>query len=256
MDRRIARFERLDSTMTIAATLAAEGCASGTVVVADEQTAGIGRHGHTWVSEKGTGLYASIVLRLPVEARVLPVAMLALGLAAREAIAEVSTLAPDLRWPNDVLIRERKCAGILAQLSTDFACSASRRAGSPALQEDAIIAGIGINVSQTSFPTGLDTPATSLLLEGAQVGREELLGMLVEAVDRFCRVLTDEGTDAILRMFEASSSYARGRRVRVEQGEAIIEGVTEGLDASGFLIVRQDDGQLMTIQTGGVRANL
>ena len=223
--------------MTIAAQLAAEGCLSGTIVVADEQTAGIGRHGHTWISEKGVGLYASIVLRLPVEARALPVVMLALGLAAQEAITEITSLAPDLRWPNDVLIGGRKCAGILAQL-----------------EGDAIIAGIGVNIAQRSFPPGLATPATSLLLAGARVDRDELLTGLANAVDRCCRILCDEGASAILRMFEASSSYARGRRVRVDQPGGAIEGVTQGLDPSGFLIIEQDHGRRSTIYTGGVRS--
>jgi BirA family biotin operon repressor/biotin-[acetyl-CoA-carboxylase] ligase len=238
MSRRIERFDCVDSTMNIAAKLAAEGCASGTIVVADEQTTGIGRHGRTWVSEKGTGLYASIVLRLPVEARALPVVMLALGLATREAIIELTSLAPDLRWPNDVLVGGRKCAGILAQL-----------------EGDAIVAGIGINVSQTSFPPGLDTPATSLLLSGARVDREDLLTHLADAVDRDCTLLISEGTSPILRMFEASSSYARDRRVRVEQANGAIEGVTDGLDASGFLMVRQDNGPRITVLAGGVRSS-
>ncbi|MBV8844405.1 MAG: biotin--[acetyl-CoA-carboxylase] ligase [Bryobacterales bacterium] len=236
MTRRIERFERVDSTMTIAAKLAAEGCAGGTIVIADEQTAGIGRHGHSWVSEKGTGLYASMVLRLPVEARALPVVMLALGLAARDAIIELTTLVPDLRWPNDILIAGKKSAGILAQL-----------------EGDAIIAGIGINIAQTHFPPGLETPATSLVLEGARVDREELLAALAGAVDRYCAILVDEGAGAIVRIFEASSSYARGRRVRVQQTNSAIEGVTEGLDESGFLMVRQDDGNITTVLAGGVR---
>lgn len=237
MDRRIERFECVDSTMTIAAKLAAEGCASGTIVVADQQTAGIGRHGRTWISEKGVGLYTSIVLRLPVEARALPVVMLALGLATQEAIAHVASLAPDLRWPNDVLLGGRKCAGILAQL-----------------EGDAVIAGIGINVTQTGFPPSLATPATSLLLAGARVDREDLLLALADAVDRCCRILVEDGADAILRMFEACSSFACGRRVRVEQMGGAIEGITEGLDASGFLLMRQDDGELTTVLTGGIRS--
>src|SRR6185437_7238331 len=111
--RRVERFETVDSTMTIAARLAREGCEHGTVVTAEEQTSGIGRHGHSWHSERGTGLYVSIVLRIT---RPAPVTMLALGLAARDAIAQVSGLDPDLRWPNDVLLNGRKCSGVLAQM--------------------------------------------------------------------------------------------------------------------------------------------
>src|SRR5215469_16336241 len=230
-------FQSVYSTMIRAAELAREGCPHGAIVGADEQTAGVGRQGRSWHSKKGEGLYVSIVLRLPVEARALPVVMLALGLAAQEAIVQAASLAPDLRWPNDVLIHGRKCAGVLAQL-----------------EGDAIIAGIGINVSQIGFPPGLATPATSLLVEGARVSREELLAALAGAVDRLCATLLEEGPHAILRMFEASSSYARGRRVRVEQEGGEIVGVTRGLDESGFLLVEQNDGKLTKVLAGGVRA--
>jgi BirA family transcriptional regulator, biotin operon repressor / biotin---[acetyl-CoA-carboxylase] ligase len=240
--RQVVWFDSVGSTMTRAAELAREGCASGTIVGADEQTAGMGRYGRSWLSEKGAGLYVSIILRLPVQAPELPLAMLALGLAAREAIVQTSSLAPDLRWPNDVLLGDRKCAGILAQF-----------------EDDAIIAGIGVNVSQTGFPEGMATPATSLLLEGARVAREDLLAALATEVDRCCRVLVEDGAAAVIRAFEAASSYARDRRVRIEHPQSpasigVIEGVTRGLDSSGFLRVRQDDGKTATIMTGGVRA--
>jgi BirA family biotin operon repressor/biotin-[acetyl-CoA-carboxylase] ligase len=236
--RTIHWFESIGSTMTAAAELARQGAPHGTVVVADQQTAGIGRHGHSWHSQPG-GLYVSIVLRL---LKTVPVLMLALGLAVRDAIASAlggAGLRPalaghrpapqvDLRWPNDVLLDGRKCAGVLAQLESGV-----------------VVAGIGINVNQTEFPAELE--ATSLLLAGATTTRENVLAALVQAVDRYC----SEKPEEILRLFEASSSYARGLRVRVAQGG--IEGVTQGLDKSGFLIVRQDNGQDATILAGGVR---
>jgi BirA family biotin operon repressor/biotin-[acetyl-CoA-carboxylase] ligase len=163
--------------------------------------------------------------------------MLALGLATQEALAAATQLAPDLRWPNDVLVGGRKCAGILAQL-----------------EGGAVIAGIGINVSQAAFPNNLATPATSLLLEGAAVPREELLVWLVMAVDRCCKILSEEGPGAVIAAFVRGSSYATGRRVRAESNGREIQGVTGGLDASGFLIVREDDGRQSTILTGGVRS--
>jgi len=237
--RTIHWFDSIGSTMTVAAELAREDCPHGTVVVADEQTAGIGRHGHSWHSPKGAGLYVSIVLRLPKAA---PMVMLALGLATREAIASGlrgAGLRPvlaghrpaplvDLRWPNDVLLRGRKCAGVISQL-----------------EGSAVIAGIGINLSQTAFPEGID--ATSLLLAGATPKREDVLVSLLQAVDRW----SSADATAILSGFEAASSFARGLRVRVEQGG--VEGVTQGLDNSGFLIVLQDNGQNATILAGGVR---
>src|SRR5579872_2142517 len=122
-------FATIDSTMLEATRLADAGCEQGTVVVADEQTAGQGRHGRHWHSEPNAGLYVSIVLRPNLSPDSLPVLTLALGLAAADAIAEAANLHCDLRWPNDVMLDSRKAAGILVQLLDSSA-----------------IAGIGINV--------------------------------------------------------------------------------------------------------------
>ena len=193
----------------------------GRIVGAEEQTAGMGRHGRKWISPAGAGLYVSMVLA----AKPVPVIMLSLGLATRKAIG-----CGDLRWPNDVLLNGKKCAGVLAQL-----------------EGDTIVAGIGINVSQTEFPPDLETPATSMLLESIQVPREDLLVALVDAVDRYTRLESEE----ILRQFANASSYVSGKRVRVEAGP---EGVTCGLDPAGFLRVREDNGTETTILAGGVRS--
>jgi BirA family transcriptional regulator, biotin operon repressor / biotin---[acetyl-CoA-carboxylase] ligase len=234
--RRVDWHATIDSTMTAAAKLAREGHAAGTLVVADEQTAGIGRHGHSWHSEPGAGLYLSFVMRPPMGMAEIPLVMLALGLAAQDSIAQTSGLAPDLRWPNDVLIGGKKCAGILAQM-----------------EGDAIIAGIGINVHHSGFPEEIRDLATSLVLEGARVRREDLLVALAMAIDEHMGILETDGARAILDMFTRSSSYVAGRRVKVDQHDVVIEGVTCGLDANGFLRVRQDNGVEATILAGGVR---
>jgi BirA family transcriptional regulator, biotin operon repressor / biotin---[acetyl-CoA-carboxylase] ligase len=223
--RQIDWFDCIDSTMTeVKRSLLPER-----IVGAEQQTAGVGRHGRKWISEAGSGLYVSMVLG----AQPVPVIMLSLGLATRDAIAGVSNLNVDLRWPNDVLINGKKCAGVLAQV-----------------EGGAIIAGIGINVSQTEFPGNLDTPATSLLLEGVLVSREDLFVALIKAVARYGEIPADE----ILRRFADTSSYVRGKRVRVDAGEAGLVGVTCGLDPAGFLRVREDNGAETTILAGGVRA--
>ncbi|HTR39959.1 MAG TPA: biotin--[acetyl-CoA-carboxylase] ligase [Bryobacteraceae bacterium] len=227
----------LDSTMTEASRLAARGCASGTIVGAEEQTAGKGRLGRSWHSEPGSGLYVSIVLRYEFQPDARPVVTLALGLAARDAIQKATGIACDLRWPNDVLIRSKKCAGILTEL-----------------EGSAIIAGIGINVNHTTFPEELSATATSLRLEGGQTyAREKLLVELARSVDSFCRVLEHEGREPILRMFSSASSYVYGRRVEVDSGDSIVSGTTAGLNDAGFLILRQDDGRENVILAGGVR---
>lgn len=249
--RSIEWHDAIDSTMHRAAELARQGAAGGTIVGAEQQTAGIGRLGRTWLSTAGEGLYVSIVLRLPIVPDQLPVVMLALGLATREAIAGTTGLACDLRWPNDVLVNERKCAGVLAQLDEP---ASSKTSAVPKQKARSIVAGIGINVLQSTFPAGLDTPATSLAMEGAAATREDLLVALAEAVDSHCGLLAEAGPEPILRAFCAGSSYASGRRVRVSVDGRDIVGVTSGLDASGFLRVREDNGAETTILSGGVRA--
>jgi BirA family biotin operon repressor/biotin-[acetyl-CoA-carboxylase] ligase len=236
--RRIAYFASLDSTMHEAARLAAAGAPSGTAVVAEEQTAGLGRHGHSWHSERGAGLYCSLVLRPKQEGARMPVLTLALGLAAREAIFGATGLLCDLRWPNDLMLAGRKTAGILVQGL-----------------DDAAVAGVGINVNHASFPAGLAGEATSLRLAGGRAySREDVLVALLPAVDDFIRILAEDGPAAILDLFESASTYARGRRVRVEAPDGVMIGTTAGLDASGFLRVRRDDGPETLVLAGGVRA--
>jgi BirA family biotin operon repressor/biotin-[acetyl-CoA-carboxylase] ligase len=227
----------LDSTMTEASRLAAAGAASGTVVGAEEQTAGHGRHGRAWHSEPGFGLYISVILRYQFTPSTLPVVTLALGLAASEAILKSTDLVCDLRWPNDILLQSKKCAGILTQL-----------------EGSAIIAGIGINVNHSRFPDELGGIATSLRLAGGQVhSRESLLLELLPAIDRYCALLAQQGREPILEMFARASSYVSGRRVCVDQNGATLRGTTAGLAESGFLILRGDDGRDHRIIAGGVR---
>jgi BirA family biotin operon repressor/biotin-[acetyl-CoA-carboxylase] ligase len=236
--RRVEWFDSIDSTMHEAERLATAGAPAGTAVVAEEQTAGLGRHGHSWYSELGAGLYVSIVLRPGLSADSLPVLMIALGLAAADAIHRVTALDADLRWPNDVMLGGRKVAGILVQLHDDVA-----------------IAGIGINVNHAAFPEEIAGEATSLrIAAGALQSREDVLVALLQAVDSFSKMLAEGGKQPILDLFSRCSSYARGKRVRVALPEGILEGTTAGLDPSGFLIVRREDGSEALVLAGGVRA--
>jgi len=222
-DRRIDYYPTVDSTMRAAA-----GLPVGSVVLAGEQTAGQGRHGHTWHSEPGAGIYCSLVLN-PA-----PVLTLAIGLAAVDAIAEVSGLTCDIRWPNDLMLGGKKCAGILVQLVDGLA-----------------IAGIGINVNHESFPPELANDATSLRLHTSRAGScEEIVIALIPAIERLAALPQED----VLDLFTHSSSYASGRRVVVHQPDGEIHGVTAGLDPAGFLKVCRDDGAYSLILAGGVRA--
>ena len=222
-ERQILHFDSLDSTQRAAA-----GCEPGTIVLADRQLAGQGRHGHSWHSEAGAGIYCSLVLAPS------PVLTLALGIATAEAIAQATGIECDLRWPNDVMLENRKAAGILVQLINGAA-----------------IAGIGINVNHTSFPGDLECEAISLRQHaGRELAREDILFALFPAIDS----LIAEDTETVLRLFADASTYVAGRRVTVDQPGGVITGTTAGLDPAGFLIVRQDDGTDTLILAGGVRA--
>jgi BirA family biotin operon repressor/biotin-[acetyl-CoA-carboxylase] ligase len=232
----IVRLQSTASTMKDAAALAARGDPHGTVVVAEAQTDGIGRHGHSWHSESTGGLYLSIVLRLPLTPDALPVLAMALGLAAQRTVDDVAGVACDLRWPNDLLLNDKKLAGILVQTA-----------------DSAVIAGIGVNVNQKAFPEELGSIATSLLLEtGKEHSKEELLERIVMESLRYAGLLAGRGKGPILQQFEARSSYVRGKSVDVELSDRIVSGVTEGLDENGFLLVRTLEG-IETIVAGGVR---
>lgn len=226
----------LPSTMTEAARLAASGAPHGAAVLTDEQTAGMGRLGRSWISQADLGIYCSVLLRMALPTSSIPIASLLLGLATADAIQKATQLACDLRWPNDVLIGEKKTAGIL-----------------PHLVEGCVVAGIGINVNQDHFETNLRTPATSLRLEsnGYPQSREIIVAHLLQSLDEFCGMLASEGKLTILRAFTAASSYAVNRRVVIEENGC--EGLTAGLDDNGFLLIRNDSGQVQRVASGGVR---
>ncbi len=230
--RRIDYYDSLDSTMRPAAELE-----TGSVVIAGEQTAGQGRLGRSWHSGPGAGIYCSVVLQ-PT-----PLLTLALGLAAQAAIGEAVGIQCDLRWPNDLLLGGKKVGGILVQVAGEKA-----------------VAGIGINVYQT--PAGLEDVAASLIQWDRPPGlyslkrktdqevRLTILLALIPAIDSFTALAPAE----VLRLFTAASTYARGRRVTVQLPEGRVDGVTAGLDPSGYLIVHRDDGTDTLILAGGVRA--
>lgn len=229
------------STNSDAMADARAGAPHGSVYFSDEQTAGRGRGDHAWHSAAGQGLYASVVLRLPVPSSRMPLLPLAAGLAAAGAVRAATGLDVDLRWPNDVLIGPRKAGGILVESQSD-------RAG-----VSFAVAGIGINVHQQSFAPDLATPATSLDLEsGRWTDRQPLLIALLESLENETVALLDPGAVlAIPARVAKASTWVRGREVEVH-GPQACKGVTEGLDEHGFLLVRTAGG-LVQVQTGGIR---
>ncbi len=241
---RIHHYFRVGSTNVVAMQAAAAGEPEGAVFLAEQQTAGQGRAGHTWESARSLGIYASVVLRpalAPADALLLS---LMAGIAVAEAVEQTTGLHPDLRWPNDVLLNGRKFCGILTEMNAE------------PTRVRYVVVGVGINVNQVSFSGELEAIATSLRLEtGRDWSRVELTAALLKSLDSEYGKLVAGGASiraAILRQFEERSSFARSRHVLVEENGGY-EGVTEGLDERGFLRVRTESG-LRTVFSGSVRA--
>lgn len=239
--RRIVHFFRTGSTNDAAFALGEAGEPHGAVVVAEEQTAGRGRAGRSWHSEKSAGIYLSVLLRPPVPPVQAPLLTLLAGLAARDAVAETTGLAADIRWPNDLLLGGKKFCGILTEMHAEPD------------RVRFVVVGIGLNANHQKFPPELERIATSLRIEtGRTVSRLDLVLRLLRRLDRDYNQFLAAGPAAVLARFEAASSYARGKRVRITAAGASYTGVTDGLEPSGLLRVRREDGCTELVLSGDV----
>lgn len=240
--RHIYHFFKTDSTNTVALHLGEAGEPHGTVVLAEEQSAGRGRAGRSWSSEKSAGIYCSVLLRPSIVPAQAPMLTLLAGLAARDAAAEELDSLPDIRWPNDLLAGGRKFAGILTEMHAE-----------PDRVRYAVI-GMGINVNQQKMPEALTEVATSLRIEtGRSHSRLELLIRLLRQLDRYYNQFLAEGPAPILRRFAQVSSYCKGKRVRITTAAESFTGTTAGLDSLGLMrVVRDDGGDTVAVLSGDV----
>jgi BirA family biotin operon repressor/biotin-[acetyl-CoA-carboxylase] ligase len=239
----IHHYFKIGSTNTAAMEAGAAGAPEGSVFLAEQQTAGRGRGGHSWDSAQSAGICCSLLLRPVLPPSQALILSLAAGLAVHEAVRQVDPAAsPDLKWPNDLLLSGKKFCGILTEMNAE------------ATRVRYVVIGIGVNVSQAKFPAELEASATSLrLATGRLWSRIELCAALLKSLDRKYRDLLTQpdARKTILRHFEEHSSMVRGCAVRVEEnGE--IEGTTEGLDPDGFLRIRAGSA-LRVVLSGTVR---
>jgi BirA family biotin operon repressor/biotin-[acetyl-CoA-carboxylase] ligase len=247
---RVHHFGSVDSTNELALIAARAGAQWG-VWVADEQTAGRGRGGHSWHSAPGDGLYCSALVTpwVPMAcARDLPMAT---GLAVQAAVWEATGLQLDLRWPNDLMFGDRKCGGILVESASEPAPTG------PSLRYAVI--GIGLNVGHRSFPPELASIATSLALEsGREYSRESLLVPLLRHLDDEVQRLQQQSQglnagEGLYDRFTAVSTWVSGKHVSVDECGGYT-GWTRGLNAEGFLLVEDETGTVRTVLSGGVRS--
>ena len=197
----ILRFESLPSTNREAAGRAAQGAAEGLCIVAAEQTAGRGRLQRQWISPKDAGLYFSIVLRPRFEQASWPLLTLMAAVAVHDALHEACAFETDIKWPNDILAGEKKLCGILAET---VETSLGR----------AVVVGIGINLTNLSFPVELEAVATSVeTCTGRPPDLEVVLDALLRSLAKHYEALRQSsGPAMIIREWSARSSYARRAR--------------------------------------------
>jgi BirA family biotin operon repressor/biotin-[acetyl-CoA-carboxylase] ligase len=223
------------STNDHARTLATGGAPSGTVVVAEEQTAGRGRQGRSWSARRGRGLTLSVVWKPAGGFELLP---LAAAVAVCEACEQVAPVQCRIKWPNDVWIGERKLAGILIE---------SRP------QEGWAVIGIGVNVDtdRSELDPELRETATSLRIEsGAEVGRDRMLAALCRTLGTRLRDLERDAAGLLADYRERD--LLSGRHISWAAGERRLSGEARGVDEDGNLVVFTDEGERLALSAGEV----
>jgi BirA family biotin operon repressor/biotin-[acetyl-CoA-carboxylase] ligase len=230
LGQRVLWFPTIGSTNDVAGRLADEGEPEGTVVVADAQTAGRGRHGRVWISPPAAGLYTSVLLRPPAGA--LDLITLAAGVALAEGLREATGIAATVKWPNDIYVQGRKVAGILAE-------GGASRAGTTH-----VVLGFGINLLPAAFPPEIAARATALESElGRAVDRGLVLAECLVAIAARYAALCRGERGTILADWRALAARTFGRDVEWESPAGLCRGVAEDIDGSGALLVRTTTGR-------------
>jgi BirA family biotin operon repressor/biotin-[acetyl-CoA-carboxylase] ligase len=214
----------------------------GVVVLAEAQSRGRGRLGRKWTSPAGKGLWFSVLLRPDMRPQAVTQLTVAAATALARAVRQHTGLTPEIKWPNDILLRGRKLAGILTELSAELD------------QVKHVILGIGLNVNlaASDFPPDLRKLATSLLLEtGKPQRRADVAAAILRELDR------DYGRLRQRRFAELAGEWAAqcttiGRRVRIQLGPHVVEGLAEALNEDGALLLRTEHGHLEAILSGDV----
>lgn len=240
--RNIVRLDETDSTNTQALNLALEGCDEGTVVTAREQHQGRGRLTRTWFSPPGMGLYVSVVLYPSISLTQVPRVTLMTAVAAVEAIKEAAGLQADIKWPNDLLLNNKKVCGILTEMHY-------RDQAAPI-----VIVGIGINVNTPAemFPPEIQDIAASLFaITGEEVDKEKLFQSFISQLDRYYALLVNDNFSEIINKWRASSTIV-GRKVTTHQDGMELLGEVTGVDDNGILILKDEQGNNHAIIGGEI----
>jgi BirA family biotin operon repressor/biotin-[acetyl-CoA-carboxylase] ligase len=238
--RDIRVFEQTTSTNDIAARLAQDGVKEGVVIFAESQSKGRGRLGRSWISPPRKGLWFSILLRPNMRPQAATQLTVAAATALVRAIQQQTEIEPEIKWPNDILIRGKKIAGILTELTAELE------------RVKDIVLGIGVDVNIDEFPADLRKIATSLKMEtGAHVDRPALAAAMLRELDRdYARICNGEFADVAEEWQERCTTI--GQEVSIRLGDRVVRGLAEALDSEGAMLLRTEHGHLERIIGGDV----
>lgn len=240
--RDIRVFEQTASTNDIVEKLARDGVKEGVVVFAESQTKGRGRLGRKWISPPRQGLWFSLLLRPKLRPQAATQLTVAAATALFRAIRDVAGSAPEIKWPNDILIKGRKVCGVLTELSAELD------------NIKHLILGIGVDVNQSTaeFPPELRKIATSLKSEtGRHIHRAELAAAILRELDRDYALITAGDFQRVADEWQQQCTTI-GQRVSIQIGAQTIQGHAEALDDDGALLVRTQHGRLERVIGGDV----
>jgi BirA family transcriptional regulator, biotin operon repressor / biotin---[acetyl-CoA-carboxylase] ligase len=241
--RNLYHFYDVDSTNSFASRLMAHGrkVPEGTVIIAEAQTAGRGRLGRSWHSQREDGIYFSMVLFPKAPPSLAPLFTLATAVAMHNAVERYSGLDIDIKWPNDLLIGQKKFCGILSEIQAEVDLVKM------------MIIGVGLNANHEQMPEDIAVRATSLRIASGHI--QSRLEILLEFLEEFENIYMDferKGPRSIIDQWTRFSSFANGRRIEIHDGVRKIAGVTRGLNALGALRIEQKGGQVDEVYSGDV----
>jgi BirA family biotin operon repressor/biotin-[acetyl-CoA-carboxylase] ligase len=242
MGKTIHHFHTIDSTNSKAYQLALNGAKEGEVVIAESQHKGRGRIGRHWFSPPYLNLYLSAILRPDIPPYQASLITLLAAVAAAEAIEKFSGLPPLIKWPNDILLRDRKVAGLLNEIHSEMD------------RIHFVILGIGVNLNmdEKMFPEEIRTVATSLKREmGQTISRKTFLKILLQELERWYMIFSGEGGASILKAWKEKAQI-KGRTVKVASFNEILMGVAIDVDSEGALILETREGERRRIIAGDI----
>jgi BirA family transcriptional regulator, biotin operon repressor / biotin---[acetyl-CoA-carboxylase] ligase len=238
--REIVLLPEVLSTNTLAMEQAAQGAREGTAVIAEVQSGGRGRLGRTWLSPKGN-LYLSVILRPQIPLHKAPMITLMGAVAVASAIMQACSLHPGIKWPNDILLADKKVSGLLTEMSAE----------QDRIRHIVLGIGIDVNMDQAALPPEVRILSTSLSAEaGHTINRTVLLQELLHSLDRWYQVFLADPT-SVLKEWE-KLNVTTGKRVMISGAGVSLTGAAQGIDDEGRLVIELDDGTERTVAAGDV----